>query len=84
MPSHHVAGHYAARFYDASVPGQIGLQERHYIIVAKSLAAAKRAAKSLLDERGHTRLGEVFPIEETEREQFRRNGWYVNVVEVKQ
>ncbi len=73
-------GHYAARFYDLPQRGQIGPQDRNYVIRAKSLAAAKRAAKVIQQDKGHVRLVEVFQIRDDERDDFRRNGWYVNEV----
>ena len=74
--------HFAARFFDAPVPGQIGPQDRIYVLYAKSLSAAKRAAKALRAERGHIRLVEVFLIPVDEHETFKRNGWYANALVV--
>lgn len=74
--------HFAVRFFDAPVAGQIGPQDRRYVLLAKSLAASKRAAKVLMLDRGHVRLVEVFPIPLDERKQFELDGWYINTLSI--
>lgn len=72
-------GHFAVRLYAAPAPGQIGPQDRPHVVYAKSLAAAKRAAKALAGSNGW-RLIEVFALLPEERDEFRRAGWYVNTL----
>ena len=71
--------HFAARLFAAPVAGQIGPQDRPHVVYAKSLAAAKRAAK-VLAQTNSWRLVEVFPLAPSERDEFRQAGWYVNTL----
>ena len=69
--------HFAARFFGQRVDGLIGPTEPHRIIIARSMAQARRTAKALADQE-EWRLVEVFELRPDEREEFK--AWYVNTI----
>jgi hypothetical protein len=71
--------HFAARLFAAPELGQIGPSEKHRVVFAGSLSAAKRTAKYFAITQDW-RLVDVFELQPEEREEFKRNGWYSNTI----
>lgn len=65
---------FAIRLYAPPAPGQIGPQQRGFLLKDTSLARAKRLAKQRADTE-QWRLVEIFEVQESEVPQFIKHGW---------